>query len=366
LILINADNPDITQVLATILEKKGYSTLSAFGGAEGIRCLETTTPSLILCDILMPEMDGFQVFRRVRADRRWRSIPFAFLTALSDDETRVTSSEMGVEAYITKPFKIPELVAVISGVLRRAQELQTYTEADTASFKSQLLYTFTHELNTPVSVIRMLTEAMRHNYRRLNEQEMGEYLELLGRSTGELSHIVESMLLALQIDSGRAQALFREWAAPQQVGALVKSCIDKLMPLAHERGVGIAAQGLEADLWVLGHEEQMRHIIGRVLDNAIRFSPRGQEVGVVLSQATGQAQLEITDRGPGLSPDEVKAAFDRLRQVNRERQEQQGVGLSLSLVKDLLSLHGGSIQVRSAPGHGSSFIIFLPVLDAPV
>ena len=189
--------------------------------------MERRTPELILCDIMMPGIDGFQVFHRVRSDPRWHMIPFVFLTAMSDSQVRFSTTELGVEAFITKPFNKQELLSVIAGVLRRAKELQTYTASELDSFKSQLLFMITHELNTPLSVIRMMTESMRSNYPRFSRAQVAEYLDLLSRSTSELSSIVESMLLALQIDSGRAQTLYDNFAAPQAVRSVLDSVLTR-------------------------------------------------------------------------------------------------------------------------------------------
>jgi two-component system, sensor histidine kinase and response regulator len=366
LILVVDDNADVTQVVSAILNYRGYETMTASDGGQALRLMEERRPSLILCDILMPGMDGFQVFRKVRADRRWRAIPFAFLTALSDLPTRSSSSEMGVEAFVTKPFRSQELLAVVAGLLRRSEELQDYSESELESFKSQLLFMITHELNTPLSVIRMLTDTMRHNLKRLRQDQLAEYLDLLAGSTVELSSIVDSMLLAIQIDSGKAQTLYEAWAGPQQLHVVLESVIEKLRPKAIERKVVVDLVLPDRPLTVQAHKEQLVQILTRVLDNAVRFSPVGERVAIKLESESGWAVISITDRGPGMTPDEVQAAFDRLRQINRARQEQQGVGLSLSLVQSLVKIHGGELKVQSAPGLGSTFSIRLPLVDAAV
>jgi len=366
LILVVDDNPDVTYFVSAILRKYGYDTMVADSGPAALSLMEQRRPDLVLCDIMMPDMDGFQVFRRVRSDHRWRTIPFAFLTALSDPDTRLSSVELGAEAFIAKPFTQKELLSVISGLLRRAQELQTHAASELESVKSQLLFMITHELNTPLSVIRMLTDSMHSNLDRIGQDQVSEYVDLLARSTGDLSYIVESMLLALQIDSGRARELYASWAAPHQLHAIIEVALEKSIPKAEERTVSIDIVGLDADLWVYGHKEQLLQIFRRILDNAISFSPKGGTVSVSLVQDDDRVNITFTDRGPGMTPDEVKAAFDRLSQINRAQQEQQGIGLSLNLVRSLVEIHGGEISVESTPGKGSSFTVSLPLLENPV
>jgi two-component system, sensor histidine kinase and response regulator len=363
LILAVDDNQEITDVLALILRSKGYEVTAAVSGVEALAMMESRRPDLILCDIMMPGMDGFEVFRRVRADRRWRAIPFVFLSALNDTQTRTSGTELGVEAYITKPFNRQELLALVSGLLRRAVELQTYTASELDSFKSQLLFMITHELNTPLSVIRMLTDSMRNGSNRMTKAQIVDYLELLSRSTGELSWIVESMLLALQIDSGRAQTLYDHWATNQMLGPAIQGVLGRAESKAQERNVTIVTSGLDQPVWVHAHEQQLVQVLSRILDNAIRFSPKGDSVDVSVRCEQDRALIQFADHGPGMTPDEVDEAFDRLRQINRAQQEQQGVGLSLSLVRSLVTIHRGEILVESAPGQGSKFTVALPIVE---
>ncbi len=362
-ILVIDDNTDITQIVSVMLRGKGYEVLPASGGTEALKLLEQRRPDLILCDILMPDMDGFQVFQAVRADRRWRAIPFAFMTALTDEQTRLSSSELGAEAFITKPFTRQELLSVVAGILRRTDELQSYTLDEVDSFKAQLLFMITHELNTPLSVIRMLADSMRNNLDHLSRERLAEYMELLSRSVGDLSYVIESMLLALQIDSGRAARAFDTWGAPLALSVVLDTVAAKAKAKAAQRQVRLRRTGFEAPIWVAGHEEQLQQVFGRILNNAITFSPAGETVTVSLRQEGGRALASISDHGPGMTQAEVAAAFERFRQINREQQEQQGIGLSLSLVRALVEIHGGEIIVDSTPGRGSSFTVALPLTE---
>jgi signal transduction histidine kinase len=224
----------------------------------------------------------------------------------------------------------------------------------------------THELNTPLSVMRMMTDSMRRNYTRFSRTQIAEYVELLANSTDELSAIVDSMLLALQIDSGRAQELYERWSGPQMLRTALEAVIMQCEPQATEREVRICIQGFEQPLWIKAHEQQLCQIFSRVLDNAIRFSPKGEFVLVSLACEGEQGRVTFADHGPGMSADEISSAFDRLHQINRDQQEQQGVGMSLSLARSLVHIHGGEITVDSEPGKGTSFHIWLPLIAAPV
>jgi signal transduction histidine kinase len=361
-VLVVDDNGDVTQIVTMMLQHGGYKVLAAGGGAEALAVLEQHRPDLILCDILMPDMDGMEVFRRVRADRRWRSIPFVFLTALHDAQTRLTSSEMGAEGFIGKPFGLRDLLSTVSGLIRRAQELQDYSADEVESLKSGVMYMVTHELNTPLSVLRMLTETLRTSKRRLTPEQSDQYYELLGQSVNDLTYVVDSMLLGLQIEAGRAQRSFEMWAAPLSLARAARDAVNRAGARAAELGVTIETGPQFADARVMAHEDHLRQILGRVLDNAIRFSPRGGTVAVRVEGLGDAACVTISDQGPGMTPDEVESAFDRLHQIGRAEREQQGLGLSLSMVKALTAIHGGQITVESAPGRGSAFTICLPLV----
>ena len=364
LILIIDDNPDVTFVVGSMLRFEGYEVAVAESGEAGLAQMKVRQADLILCDIMMPEMDGFQVFQHVRADRRWRSVPFAFLTALGDPETRISSSEIGVEAFIAKPFTKQGLMAVVNGLLRRAAELRSYAADETESLKGQLLFMITHELNTPISVIRMMTDGMRRSLLRRELGQASEYLDLLSASTNELSYIVESMLLALQIDSGRAQQLFDVWSVPHTLRALADHARARAALQISQREILMRVQG-DLDLWINGHEEQLRQVFARVVDNAVKFSPKGGTVDVIAEGDGDWVRVSIVDRGPGMAEDQLERAFARLSQINRDQQEQPGVGLSLNLVRSLLEIHGGSIVIETVPGEGTTVVISLPQVAAP-
>ncbi len=364
-ILVVDDNPDITRIVSLVLKSRGYDTASAADGAQALAMLEKHRPDLIICDIMMPEMDGFQLFHRVRSDRRWHAIPFAFLTALSDPETRISSSELGVEAFIPKPFNNQELLSVVGGLLRRAQELQHYSESELESLKAQLLFMITHELNTPLSVIRILLENLRNHPSRLAPEQLAEHLDLLVRSTNDLSYMIESMLLALQIDSGHAQQIFETWATPQPIGLLLDTTIARLRQSAVERKVTIHRSGDQAPFWIQAHQEQMLQVFSRLLDNAIRFSPALGEVTVAVKHEQGRVRITFEDQGPGMTPEEAATIFKRFHQVNRARQEQQGTGLSLNLVRSLVTIHGGEVTVEVLAGKGCRFVVALPLVEPP-
>ena len=171
------------------------------------------------------------------------------------------------------------------------------------------------------------------------------------------------MLLALQIDSGRAQVMFDRWSGPHMLHTVLEPVVVRALNKARERGVRIVTEGMDCVLWIKAHDQQLVQIFGRILDNAIRFSPEGGEVRVSVSRDGDRARVSIADLGPGLTPDEIEAAFDRLRQINRAQQEQQGVGLSLSLVRSLVTIQGGEISVESQPGSGSTFSVAFPEID---
>lgn len=365
LILVVDDSPDVLQVITATLRLRGYETATAEDGYQALQFLEQRRPDLIICDIRMPEMDGFEIFRRMRSDRRWHHIPFVFLTGITESSTRLHSTEIGAEAFLTKPVRSQELLAVVAGLLRRAQELQSYNEAELESFKSQLLFMFTHELNTPLSVIRMLLDNLRNNLPHLSQAQLADHLNLLARSTDDISYLIETMLLALQIDSGQAQTRYLAWSAPQPIRPLLDRVIAQSQSLAAERKVTIVVENGIDPCFVHGHEEFLHQIFARLLDNAICFSPAEETVTVRVMRVGDRLHIAFSDKGPGMTPEEVRTAFERMHQIRRDEQQQHGIGMSLNLVRSLARMHGGEIAVETAPGKGSTFTVILPCLSEP-
>ncbi len=361
-ILVVEDNLALLYGLKDLLEREGYQVLTARDGVEALEIMKTTCPDLIIADIMMPRMDGYAFYEAVRSRPEWVPIPFIFLTAKATRDDIIKGKAMGAEDYITKPFDVRELLAVVRSRLERARAVREISEAKVEKLKEQIITALSHELRTPLTYVVGYTELALEDLKSMPANALQDYLQEVKRGADRLTRLVEDFLLLLQIDTGRAREQVQQLAEVRaDLPEIVGKVVEKYRPLAESRGVRLEFQVTPPIPPVRILEPLFADALGRLLDNAIKFSLREEkEVTVHLRGEEDSVKVTVQDRGIGIPPEEIPHLFERFRQIGRERTEQQGLGLGLAIAKEIVELHGGRIEVESRPGSGSSFTICLP------
>lgn len=344
----------------------GYEVdvLVASNGLEGLEIMRTITPTLIISDIMMPKMDGYAFLQRVRENSQWVHIPFIFLTARGKKQDIRTGKRSGAELYLTKPFDTTKLVALVKTQLDRSYQLQEARQKHVQKFKDSVLQLFNHELRTPLTYVLAYYEMLSDSLSVYEDGEnVGAYLRGIQTGCDRLAHLVDDLILVMDIRTGvAAQVYEREGGAVADVGELVR---EVTTAVSAGKRVTVHDQ-IEADLPAIwGVREQLAIICEQLLDNAIKFTlPKHQdEEPQIWVRATAVDQyihLQITDNGVGLPERVHRQIFDLFFQYDRELYEQQGTGTGLAIVRGLVDIHGGRIELESQEGQGSTFHVFLP------
>ena len=362
-ILVVDDHEPLLKASQGILEDEGYTVFTATDGAQALQVMEEASPNLIVADIMMPRMDGYDLCRAIRAQAEWVSIPFIFLTARTEREDRLRGKEMGVEDYLTKPFDPQELLVTVRSRLQRAQDIQEAEVAKFEQLKRQIVTVLGHELRTPLTYVLGYTDLALEEVPSLSAADLGELLLGIKQGADRLNRLVEDLMLLIQLDTGQAAG---------QIRLLVRECHDmeavlKAATAPYEKQV--AAQGIVLELEVEPDlppthlcEYYLRDAVGRLIDNAVKFSPgEGRRVTVSARSTVGWLEISVADEGIGIEADALPLIFDRFVQINRDKMEQRGTGLGLAIARELVQLHDGKITVESTLGQGSTFKVHLPV-----
>lgn len=362
-ILVVEDHQALLDAIQEILESNDYVFLSATNGLEALQVMEETRPDLIIADIMMPLMDGYAFYEAVRARSEWVTIPFIFLTAKSTKEDILKGKIVGVEDYITKPFEPQELLATVRARLARARAIREATAAEFDHLKQQIVTILGHELRTPLTYIHGYTALALEDIPTLSREALEEFLLAIKRGADRLTTLVEDLLLIVRLDAGQTLHEFRSLAQIRDdLGALVRRTVSR-----HEEQAVANSLTLDTDIApdlpaVQLCEPLFADALDRLVDNAIKFSHgKGKRVLVSARPANGWVEIAVQDWGIGIPENEIPHLFERFRQINRDKLEQQGVGLGLAIAKELIRLHGGEITVKSRVNEGSTFTIRLPV-----
>ena len=359
-ILVVEDDVPLAQMVRAILAAKGYNVLLAYHGLDAMQVMKRQTPSLIISDIVMPQMDGYQFYEAIQHEPHWRSIPFIFLTVISTPADTLKGKMLGVDDYVTKPFNPEELLAVVQGRLRRSAALsEGWMELE--QVRRNIIATLSHEFRTPLSTLKAAADLLLQGDATLSAADVRELHEHIQKGGDRLEELVEDFLLAARIETGAVRDDYERDRRTVDLASILVSLASRWRPRAEDAQLTFA---LDCPLNlppVEACEAHLQDAIGRLLSNAIKFNRSGGMVSLAASADDAHVRIIVTDTGMGIAPADHERIFHRFVQLKREMFEQQGSGLGLPIARGLIGVNGGTLSVESQPGDGSRFIITLPI-----
>lgn len=347
------------QGICDALTLAGYETRAASNGLEAIAYLQQKRIDLILSDIMMPGMDGYELFERVRRNPAWTFIPFIFLTAKGQKVDVRLGKQLGADDYLTKPFEIEDLVVAVQSRLDRVRALRKTADVDLVNLKRNILNMLSHEFRTPLTYISGYAELLQSE--EFEPEELKQFLGNICKGSERLRRLVEDFLFVVVLETGEAQATFmQERSVCHDLATQLSLTLDAMEPQATAQQVGLKREFPASLPPINCHAGYVRDAVARLVDNGIKFSRRGGVVTVRAWADDAAIHIAVIDQGVGISPDQQPRLFQCFSQINREKMEQQGSGIGLYIVKSIVDLHGGQIHVVSSSGAGSTFAISLP------
>ncbi|HEY9607431.1 MAG TPA: hybrid sensor histidine kinase/response regulator [Allocoleopsis sp.] len=355
-ILVVDDSPDNLFLVQTILEEEGYEITLAEDGRSALAQIEQSPPDLVLLDVMMPEMDGFEVTKRIRENPKLPFMPILLITA-SNQPSVVKGLDSGADDFIRKPVEFDELLARVRSLLRLKHAIDEREQI--ARQREEFVSWMTHDLRTPiVAAERML---MLFQQGALGELSSGmeEAITTMARSNRNLLAMVNTLLEVYRYEAGRKTLAF----LPVKIQEVLEEVIQELSPLAAEKKLDLKYQRAEnVNSIVVGDRLELHRVFTNLIGNAIKFTDTGA-IEVRLSNGRQGRKsdslliVEVQDTGPGITLEDQKILFDRFRQGSHKR---SGSGLGLHLSKRIVETHQGTVEVKSEPGKGSLFIVSLP------
>ncbi len=359
-ILVVDDHPQNVELLEAYLLPEGYEVATAFDGVEALERVEESTPDIVLLDVMMPRMDGYEVCQKLKSDEETRFIPIVMVTALKDLDDKIKSIEAGADDFLTKPIVKLELLTRIRSLVRvkrlhddldrsyrDLQELQ-----DTKEHLTQMII---HDLKNPLTGIKANLEIVGMD--ALTDTR--ECLEAAQRSSDLLHSMIQDLLDISRMEEGKLN-LNREEMDFSELGQTV---VDEVDAPAAAEGKNVRLDLEDGLPPVPADRELIYRVISNLMLNAVKHTGRGGTITLKCSRLDEVLQIDVIDNGHGIPEDYLDRIFEKFGQVDRRRRS--GTGLGLTFCKMAVEVHGGRIWVESKEGGGSTFSFILPLVQTP-
>jgi signal transduction histidine kinase len=358
-ILVIDDEEWLREMIHLALKQKGFDIIEAVNGADGIEKARKELPDLILCDINMEKVDGYLTLASLRNEAPTAAIPFILMTGLADNAGMRHGMELGADDYLPKPFTTDALYAAVDARLKKAQTIRDEAERKLASLRDNISLMLPHELRTPLNGILAYGEMLATDSATLKSAEVAEMGHVIHQSGKRLERLIENFLIYAQLELVASD--------PKNVNALRIGQTEHPVSLIEKHAAAQAAQvnrpqdlSLElADVPMPMAEEYLAKIVDELVQNAFKFSKAGSSVRVKLDEAFNAAVLSVSDQGCGFSTEQI-TRIGAYMQFDRRMQEQQGLGLGLTITKRLVGLHGGTLSIESNKDAGATITAKLP------
>ena len=374
LILIIDDDPQSLRLLNHALSEAGFRVAVANGGDVAFKVLAKRLPDLILCDVIMPEIDGYEVCRRLKAEPDHRDIPLIFLTSRTDPDDLLAGFEAGAVDYVTKPFSSGELLARVrthtelkrarDTILDYAHQLEALNgQLKTMNTeKNHILGIVAHDLKNPLTTIMMSAEMVEERVHKVTPASLTEYMQMIRRNVDRIRTIITNLLDASRIDSGKLAVDFKPFELCEFATRLVEQYRDK----ATRKQISLNLELPSELIQVVSDENLLYQIADNLLSNALKYSPSERQVCFAISADAEHFQLVVRDQGPGFSRQDQLSMFQKFTRLSAQPTAgESSTGLGLSIVKRLTELLEGQIDCQSESGQGAIFTVSLPRHTGP-
>ena len=368
MILIVDDNPENIYSLKKVLELNNFSVDTAFSGEEALKKILKTTYYLIILDVQMPGMDGFEVAEAISGYSKSKDIPIIFLSAVNTDKRFITKgyASGGID-YITKPVDVDILLLKVKTFYRLYEQAAELTETQAflreeiefrkaaENKKDEFISIASHELKTPLTGIKGYIQILERMVKKYGDKDINNYLNRTGVQVNKLNNLVSDLLDISKIESGKIEYNLQRF----DFGHLVKNTIEIIQ---QTQDCEINLKSYVENIKVHGDETRLEQVIINYLTNAVKYSPGCKQVEVnFYLTPTSEIYLGVKDFGIGVPAEMQQYVFDKFYRVEESSTRFQGLGIGLYISAEIIRRHHGRFGVESKQGKGSEFYFALPL-----
>lgn len=367
-ILVIDDQAQNLLILSTTLRGAGYQVAAANSGEKALKILSSRQPDLILCDVIMDDMNGYEVCQRVKANPEMADIPFIFLTAQTENEQLLKGFEAGAVDYVTKPFNPRELLvrAKTHIELKKARDTIVAHTRDLERLnqeKNHFMGIAAHDLKNPLATMLISTEMVAYKSESIEPSDLKAYMQIMHKDAKRMLMIVNNLLDVNQIESGKLETHTQNFDLLESCRNLVQQYQEQIRrkDLKLHFDAPKETQSLYSDPHIL------YQILDNLFSNAVKYSSPEHEIWLRLKKEPLNYIIEIEDQGPGFSEEDQKQIFQKFARLSAQPTAgESSTGLGLSIVKMLAETLAAQIDYETEPGKGTCFTLKIPIIEAPI
>ena len=359
-ILVIDDDVVIRTFVADTLSKAGYEPIEAGDGIAGIEISRHQRPDLILTDVLMDGMTGFEMLAAMRQDPATAAVPIIMMTSLADTGGMRQGMELGADDYLAKPVSAATLLAAVEMQRKKQALISERSDKSLRQLRSNLIHTLPHELNTPLNGILGFAELLKSSADSLSALEIVEMADYITISANRLHRVARNYLAYARIEmletdpEGMAQLQQCKTENASAVIDRVARCTAETSGRIKDFSISVP------DVLTLRIDgDDLRQIVDELVQNACKFSKAGTLVQVTATKTATAVAIAFSDCGRGMKPEQM-GNIEAYSQFERDVHAHEGLGLGLAISKRLASLYGGSLRIESTTGVGTTVTVSLP------
>lgn len=351
-------------LLQAMLKHNGYGTIKALSGKEGLEKIRDEKPDLVLLDVMMPDMNGYEVAKIVKSDPDVKDIPIVFVTALNDPSNIVEGFRNGCNDFVSKPFNAEEILTRIKHQLsivasRRIIEKQTEELKKVIEGRDRLYSVIAHDLRSPLGSMKMALNMLVEIIPKESiGDDMYEILTSTNETAEELFSLLDNLLKWTKSQLGKLTVLNQRFNFPE----LISGAVDNLKPMANLNNIKLVFE-TEGDFFVFGDIDMTKTIIRNLIMNAMKFSHDNFSIEVKTYIKDGDAVCDVTDHGIGMSESNQEILRGENALTTLGARQEEGTGLGLQLCREFAHRNNGKFWFKSKEGEGSTFSFSYPVVD---
>ncbi len=336
-ILVIEDEKAVIENIVELLETENYLVFAAENGQIGVEKALEILPDLIICDIMMPIMDGYAVLKELYANPMTSDIPFIFLSAKSEYTDRIMGMNEGADDFLTKPFTPQQLFDTIETRLSKHSKIKEPIKAILDKFKQDIAVIIPHELRTPLNGIKMTVQLLQSSFSEMDQDDIDNFLSIILQSSNRIESLINKFELYIELEKLELgdDSLLKDIAVPVNESNVLLSEIIKNVAGANNRLEDVSSFISDVSLPIC--HKHFVNLATELIENAFKFSSLGNKIKITLDEQKDGYHFSVFNEGIGMDKDNNRYLGNI--QIGRKQFEQQGLGLGLAIVKKIIKIN---------------------------